>query len=72
MKHKGAVTQHHGVTGIMPPLVAGDDVDLFRQQINDLAFSLVTPLGADDNNARHFDPGFGQHKKALPRTFGQS
>jgi hypothetical protein len=39
----------------MPALEADHDVCLLRQPVDNLAFSLVTPLGADDNDVRHLE-----------------
>jgi len=37
------------MTGIMPALIASNYIEVCRKQINDFAFSLVTPLGTDNN-----------------------
>ena len=42
-----------GVAGVGAALVAGDDVDVGREQVDDLAFALVAPLGADDDGDGH-------------------
>ncbi len=34
----------HSMPGVMPPLIAGDDVELLAEQVDDLAFALVAPL----------------------------
>jgi hypothetical protein len=34
------------VAGVVPALVAGHDVEVFGQQVNDFAFAFITPLGA--------------------------
>src|SRR3989344_1031369 len=39
---------HQGVTGVVATLVAHYGGSMFGQQINDLAFALITPLGAQD------------------------
>ena len=55
----------------MSALEADDDVRLLRQPVDNLAFSLVTPLGADDNDVRHLEmlfpdiPG-GQSQASRP------
>src|SRR5215471_20932815 len=41
------------MAGIVPALKANDDVGLLRQPVDDLALSLVAPLGADDDNIGH-------------------
>ena len=44
---------HHGVAGVVAALVAHDVHVLFAQQVDDLGFALVTPLGADDDGDGH-------------------
>lgn len=39
---------HQRVTGVVATLVAHYGGSMFGQQINDLAFALITPLGAQD------------------------
>ena len=41
------------MAGIMAALKADDDVGLLGQPIDDLAFALVAPLGADHDNICH-------------------
>jgi hypothetical protein len=36
--------------GVMAALVAGDDVKGGRQEIDDLAFAFIPPLGAEDDD----------------------
>lgn len=38
------------MTGVMPTLVTGNDIEAFGDEVDDLAFSLVSPLCADNNN----------------------
>ena len=44
-----------GVAGIVAPLEPGDHIGVFRINIDDFSFSLVTPLGADHNHVCHSD-----------------
>ncbi|BEV46440.1 hypothetical protein CRBSH125_26230 [Afipia carboxidovorans] len=46
------------MAGIVPALESNDDVSLFRQPIDDLAFPFVPPLGADDHNISHWGKPF--------------
>jgi hypothetical protein len=39
----------HGMARIMPPLIPRHHVRALRQEIYDLAFSFVAPLGADNH-----------------------
>jgi hypothetical protein len=41
------------VAGAGPAVVAADDVRVAREQVDDLALALVTPLRADDHRRRH-------------------
>ena len=41
------------VPGIVAALEAHDDIGLDRQPVDDLAFSFIAPLGADDDNIGH-------------------
>ena len=50
----GFAVDHKGMAGIMTALEARNDVGLLRQPVDDLALSLVAPLGADDDNIGHF------------------
>ena len=42
-----------GVAGVVPTLVAHDVRVLFRQQVDDLGFALIAPLGSDDDGDGH-------------------
>jgi hypothetical protein len=44
---------HHGVAGVVPALIPHDVGVLLRQQVDDLGFALVTPLGSDDDGDGH-------------------
>jgi hypothetical protein len=46
------VPHHHGMAGVGPALVADHHVRLLGQDVHQLAFALVAPLGADDHDAR--------------------
>ena len=41
------------VAGIVPALIAGNDIEMFREQIDDLSLALVAPLGADNDQVCH-------------------
>src|SRR6266699_1702005 len=47
MKDKRTIAYLHGMSGIVPALIADHDVKAFGEQINDLAFAFIAPLGAD-------------------------
>ena len=44
-----------GVAGVVATLVAGDDVEVLGEPVDDLALALVTPLGAQKDHVRHAD-----------------
>ena len=49
----GIATEFDGVPGVVTALIPNDDVMLFRQKINDLAFGFVAPLQSNDRCCRH-------------------
>ena len=49
----GGAVDDERVAGIVAALEADHDVGLLRQPINNLAFALVAPLGADHDNIGH-------------------
>jgi hypothetical protein len=53
MKNERLIADDHGVTGVRAALIPRHDVGLLAQEIDDLSFSLVAPLGADDDTAGH-------------------
>ena len=42
-----------GVAGVVAALGADDDVGLLGEDVDDLAFAFVAPLGADQNGVCH-------------------
>ena len=50
MQHKRFVADLYGVTGVVSPLIPGHDVEMLGEEIDDLAFAFIAPLGAYDNN----------------------
>jgi hypothetical protein len=50
VQHERLVADLHGMAGIVSALVAHDDVEPLREQIDNLAFTFVAPLGADDRD----------------------
>ena len=52
----GVVADDQGVAGVVAALEAHDDVGALRQPVDDLAFALVAPLGADHDHVRHAGP----------------
>src|SRR5262249_11930816 len=44
------------VPGIGPALIADDDVGIFGQDIDNLAFAFITPLDANDDEITHLRP----------------
>jgi len=51
MKDELRLADVNCVTGIRPALVASDDVDTLRQDIDNLPFPLISPLATDDDGA---------------------
>ena len=54
MEDERAISDLHGMAGVMSSLISDHDIETLSKQIYDLAFTLITPLGADhDDNFRH-------------------
>src|ERR1051325_2862678 len=47
------LAQENRVAGVVAALSADYNVRVFRQHVDDFAFALVTPLGADQDSIRH-------------------
>ena len=62
---------HQGMPGVVAPLVTHHDLGLFGQKINDLPFTLITPLGAYHYYVRQTVPPFFNHV-IFKSTRGQS
>src|SRR5262245_16874959 len=43
-----AAANDDGMAGVVAALITGDDVEMWREQIDDLALAFVSPLRADD------------------------
>jgi hypothetical protein len=43
----------HCVSGVVAALEPHDEVGVFRQQIDNLPFSFIPPLGSDDHDVGH-------------------
>ncbi len=42
-----------GVARVVAPVITGHDLDLVRQEVNELPLALVAPLGAGDHDVGH-------------------
>src|SRR6185436_9323109 len=51
------------MSGIVTALVASHDVEAFREEIDDFAFTLVAPLRAEDDYVSHFDQTYLVYRK---------
>lgn len=49
MENVFLAVKEDGVSGVVPSLVPGNNVEVAREKIDDLAFAFVAPLGADHN-----------------------
>ena len=47
-----------GVAGVVAAVEAGHDLDLLREEVHDLAFAFVAPLGAGHHDVGHEDRPF--------------
>jgi len=60
------------VAGIVAALKAHDDIGLLRQPVDDLAFTLVAPLGANHHDIRHNDLSCAGLRTLAPGIPGRS
>ena len=51
MQNKLLTVDDDGVSGIVPPGIAGDDGEVLREYVDDFALTLVAPLRADDHRS---------------------
>ena len=57
MQHGLLTVDHQRVAGVMAALITHHRRDLIGQQVNDLALTLIAPLGPqDDNILTHVQP----------------
>ena len=63
MKHELAFTYSNGVPCVVASLIPRNDVKVRRENINNLAFALVAPLGSDYNDVFHNNSGTGHTSK---------
>ena len=57
VEHELPLAHADRVARVGTALIARDDVGLLAQQVDDLSFALIAPLGAHDDTAGHdFDP----------------
>ena len=55
VKNEFLTMHHQSVAGVVPALKAHDAFGILGEQIDNLSFSLVAPLGSDDNHIGHDD-----------------
>jgi hypothetical protein len=53
VENKLAIADAHGVPRVRASLVACHDIGIAGKHVDDLSFSFVAPLGADNNLNRH-------------------
>jgi hypothetical protein len=46
------------VAGVVPTLIAGDDIERGREEVDDLALAFISPLGAEDEQISHQNSSF--------------
>ena len=68
MEREVAIGELDRVTGVVPALVADDDVEGGAEEIDDLPLALVPPLHADHDHIGHDALAFGAHSSKWPRV----
>ena len=56
MQRQSRVAVYHGMTGIVAALVTHHVVEVTRNEVGDLAFTLVAPLGTNQYDSWHACP----------------
>ena len=59
------------VARIMAALIAGDDIEPIREQIDNFSFTLISPLGPEDDQVSHLCPNLLVYRQN-PRPTGKS
>ena len=54
LQHNLFAVDDDRVAGVVPAGITRDDVELFREDVDDLAFALVAPLGTEDHGGLAF------------------
>jgi hypothetical protein len=70
MKDMLSISDINRVTGIMAALIAGDAVKVLGEDVDDLAFSLIAPLKADDGEVRLHLNVYPQGSSISSRSWG--
>jgi hypothetical protein len=58
MKNKFLSFNHQGMSGIIAPLETNDKVSIPGEQIDNLSFTFISPLGTNNNNTGHLSSPF--------------
>ncbi len=56
MEHDLFPFDDDGVTGVMPSLITGHNVEGRSQEVYDLAFAFISPLGPENEQIGHTSP----------------
>ena len=56
MKGEGLAVDDDAVSGVVAALVAHDHIHVTSQEVGQLPFTFVTPLGSDDHRCGHWAP----------------
>ena len=59
MQHDPLAPHHHRVAGIVAALRAHHPIHALGQHVNNFAFALIAPLGANQNGVGHGGDPFG-------------
>ena len=56
MEFQHLFTEHDGVSSVVSALESGDPRGLFRQSVNEFAFSFIAPLSTQNHGGWHLNP----------------
>src|ERR1035437_2355577 len=54
LQHELLLADKYRMARVMAALISSDDIEPFREQVDDLTLALVSPLGAQDDDVSHF------------------
>src|SRR5205814_6669961 len=57
-----------GVAGVVATLVARHNIEAIREQIDNFPFTLIAPLGAEDDHVSHLCPNLLVYRQNQPRN----
>ncbi len=58
VQHKCFFADFNRMPGVVSPLIAGDNIEFFRQHVHDFPFAFISPLHSKNHQICHVFPAF--------------